>query len=125
MAWTLKVSAINQGDPLLEVFGQLVFSGNYTTGGDNGGTFDASGDAGAGWTNFLNESAVHAGRPPVKGNLQFDAGYWAVLVPVAGQPLPKIKIYSGNGVELAAGAYPAAITGAAQHTMELDYKKNL
>lgn len=129
MPWTFNISALaGDGKNQVEAFGQVQFSGSYTTGGDGSGTFIATPGANtAGWPDWHpNESALHASRAPIRGNFQVDGGYIGVIVPVAGSPTPKLKLINpSNNSELAAGAYPAAITGAVYHSLELDYRLNL
>ena len=85
---------------------KLAFSGSYATGGD---TLDLSSIA----------ALIPSGSLPLfvfaegngSGTQQSAAGgYYVVL---AGNALNnwKMKIFSGGGVELGAGAYPAAVTG--------------
>ncbi len=127
MAWTFNISALPADKTQVEAFGQLQFSGNYTTGGDAAGTFNpAAGANTAGWPDFKLASALPASLPPIRGTVQMDGGYVAVIVPVAGSTVPKLKVINpATGNELAAGAYPAAITGAVYHTLELGYRTNL
>ncbi|HXE30745.1 MAG TPA: hypothetical protein VN515_02965 [Terriglobales bacterium] len=128
MAWTFNISALPSGKTQIEAFGQVQFSGNYTTGGDGSGTFVTTAGANtAGWPDFKpGDSVLHAGRPPVRGSFQVDGGYIGVIVPVAGSAIPKLKLINpATGSELAAGAYPGAITGAVYHSLELDYRINL
>ncbi|HXR97000.1 MAG TPA: hypothetical protein VN709_04070 [Terriglobales bacterium] len=128
MAWTFNISALPVDRSQTEAFGQVQFSGNYTTGGDAAGTFvTAAGTNTAGWPDYKRgASQLHASRPPVRGNFQVDGGYIGVIVPVANSAVPKLKLINpATGAELAAGAYPAAITSAVYHTLELDYRVNL
>ena len=127
MAWTFNISALPPGRTQIEAFGQVQFSGSYTTGGDGSGTFNpAPGSNTAGWPDFKMASGVPASEAPIRGQVQLDGGYLAVIVPVAGSYIPKIKVINpATGAELAAGAYPAALTGAVYSTMELDYRLNL
>lgn len=129
MAWTFNMSAlIGDGKNQVEAFGQVQFSGSYSTGGDGSGTIVATPGANtAGWPDFHRASSVlHASRAPIRGNFQVDGGYIGVIVPVANSAIPKLKLINpATGAELAAGAYPAAITGAVYHSLELDYRVNL
>lgn len=126
MAWTLTVSAITRGETTMDVFGSLAFSGDYATGGDAAGSF-AYGPNASGFARFLAESVVHAGQMPVSGRVDLGNGYTGQLVPSAGAGnLPAIRIWvSSSGAELAAGAYPAALTGAANDQAELRYMKGI
>ena len=103
------------------VFSQhkLTFSGSYSTGGD---TLNLSGIA----------SLIPSGSLPlqvfVEGNgtgtnQSAAGGYYVVLT---GTTLANwlIKIFSGGGTELAAGAYPAAVT-ADIVTMQICWRKLL
>jgi hypothetical protein len=128
MAWTMNINSILPGEDEIVIAGQLVFSSSYSTGGDGSGTFVTTNGANtAGWPDVKPfESVVHATRTPHNGNVQFDGGWIAVIVPVASNPIPKIKIINpSTQAELSAGAYPASITGATYHFMQLNYRKNL
>lgn len=87
----------------IHVSGTVAASGNYATGGD---TLDLS-----------QFPLVAATQPPVNGTAWMDglAGYDYVFFPGATMNSNKVKIFqqgSGAGAfpEVAAGAYPAAIT---------------
>ena len=128
MAWTFNISALPSEKPQVAAFGQVQFSGNYTTGGDGAGSFVTTAGANtAGWPDFKNASAIlPASRTPIRGHLQIDGGYVGVIVPVAGTSMPKLKLIDATtGSELAAGAYPASLTAAVYHSLELDYRVNL
>jgi hypothetical protein len=88
----------------VHVTGTLAASGSYTTGGD---TIDLS-----------QFPVIASAQPPIQGTAWMDglAGYDYVFMPGATMNSGKVKIFqqgSGAGAfpELAAGAYPAAITG--------------
>ena len=90
----------------IHVSGTATASGNYSTGGD---TLDLS-----------QFPVVAATQPPVQGTAWMDglAGYDYVFAPGSAMNNGKVKIFqqgAGAGAfpELAAGAYPAAITGDA------------
>ena len=89
---------------------RLSFSGSYATGGD---TLDLSAIAplipsGGSLLSALAEGNGTGAQQSAAG------GYYAV---VGNQSVPtalnayKVKIFSGGGAELSAGAYPAAVTG--------------
>ncbi|MGH9776072.1 MAG: hypothetical protein ACRD50_14125 [Candidatus Acidiferrales bacterium] len=88
----------------IHVAGTLAASGNYSTGGD---TID------------LSQFAIIAStQPPILGTAWMDglAGYDYVFFPGASITQNKVKIFqqgasAGAFPEIAAGAYPAAITG--------------
>ncbi len=124
MAWSYNISSLIPSGNTINVFGQLQFSGSYTTGGDAAGAFNIGGNT-AGLPQFTLTSGVHAALPPTEYNVQLDGGYLGVVIPGAGAAL-KIKVINpATGAELAAGAYPAALTSAVYHTMQLAYLKNL
>lgn len=128
MAWAFNISAMAEGETQVEAFGQVQFSGSYATGGDGAGAFVTTPGANtAGWPDFKpGASVLHAARAPIRANFQVDGGYIGVVVPVAGSAIPKLKLINpATNSELAAGAYPAAITAAVYHSLELDYRKNL
>jgi hypothetical protein len=139
MAWTWNISAVVAGEQEIEVFGQVLFSGNYTTGGDNGGTLVTTNGANtAGWPDVkFFESVLHATRPAHLGNIQIEMGAGAsngvnaVIVPVAASSIPKIKLFRADtGAELGNNAaYSAATSGnisaSVYSSMQLNYRKNL
>ncbi len=126
MSWTLTVSALTRGEQTLEAFGSLSFSGAYTTGGDAPGAL-AYGANSAGFPQLRMESVVHAGQMPISGRVDLGSGYQGQFVPAAGTGiLPAIKIFvAATGAELAAGAYPAALTGGTSAQASLNYAKNV
>jgi hypothetical protein len=125
MAWTLYLSSIVRSDTTTEAFGQLQFSGNYTTGGDAAGTVQVGGNT-AGLPQYTQTSKLHASLPAIMYNLQIDGGYMGVIVPGTGATNFKIKLINpSTGAELASGAYPAALTSAIYHTLGLNYLSNL
>jgi hypothetical protein len=88
----------------IHVCGTVAASGSYSIGGD---TLDLS-----------QQPIVPSTQPPITGTAWMDglAGYDYVFIPGAALNNGKVKIFqqgSGAGAfaELAAGAYPAAITG--------------
>lgn len=127
MAWTFNISALASERTHVRAFGQVQFSGNYTTGGDGSGTFVTTPGANtAGWPEANNSAGLPASLPPILGHLQMDGGYVGVIVPAANTTVPKLKVINpATGAELAAGAYPAAITGAVYHTLDLGFRTNL
>jgi hypothetical protein len=87
----------------VHVSGTIVASGNYTTSGD---TLDLS-----------EVPLIASDQPPVQGTAWMDglAGYDYVFYPGAAMNANKVKIFqqgasAGPFPELAAGAYPTAIT---------------
>ncbi len=128
MAWTWNISSLNRENTQVKAFGQVIFTGNYTAGGDAAGTFNtANGANTAGWPDFKPAGSVlHAELTPVGGQVSGDTSYVGVVVPVAASPVPKIKLVdAATGAEVAAGAYPAAVTASVYTTMELRFRTNL
>lgn len=89
----------------IHVSGTVAASGNYTTGGD---TLDLT---------PLEALGVPTTKPPIVGTAWMDglAGYDYVFTPGAAINSGKVKMFQNAGAagafaELAAGAYPAAIT---------------
>lgn len=139
MAWTYIITAIEDGGEYLKTFGQILFTGTYATGGDVSGTFAFDlGTAGVNGTTHntagmpvwqFGQSALHATQPPFVWDLNVESGYIAVLVPAAAATATATNfgikwLDPATKGEIAAGAYPAAITGAVYNTLELRYKKN-
>lgn len=88
----------------VHVSGTVAATGNYSTGGD---TLDLS-----------QFPIVASSQPPVQGTSWMDglAGYDYLFLPGAAMNANKVKIFqqgasAGAFPELAAGAYPTAITG--------------
>ncbi|MDE2102973.1 MAG: hypothetical protein KGL39_37360 [Patescibacteria group bacterium] len=106
MALALSVLSVDTDLRKKEVVVKAVASGNYATGGD---TVDLTAV-----TNPSNRIGGFFGYPgTIEDNSveQGAGGYTAELVPGTSLSNWKLKIYSAPGTELAAGAYPAAITG--------------
>jgi len=136
MAVQFIVTKLDDEGEFLNVFGQLLFTGNYMAGGEVPTVALDIGSAGVVGTNkntaslpvFLTgQTAIHATRPPHEINIQSEAGtHIPVLIPGTSALNFKIKqIVVSTGAELAAGAYPAAITGAIFNYLMLKFKKNI
>lgn len=106
MSLALAVKSVDIDLRKKEVVLTATASGNYATGGDtvnltavtnpqnhNGGSF--------GFPVNIQDYSVEQGG----------GGYTAELIPGATPATWKLKVFSAPGTELAAGAYPAAITG--------------
>lgn len=90
----------------LHVAGTIAASGSYATGGD---TLDLS---------VLGPLGLASSQPPIQGTAWIDgqSGYDFVFIPGAAQNNGKVKVFTNGAAvgafpELAAGAYPGAITG--------------
>lgn len=79
-------------------------SGNYVVGGD---TLDLTKTTNP---NFIASSSF-AGVPQNSISQNAPGGYTAEFIPGATLAACKVKYYASDGTELAAGAYPAALTG--------------
>ncbi len=86
----------------INIFGKLAFSGSYATGGDTV-DFTTIGDK--------IFSAVAQGPLQAVAFSQNGAANAYVFVQGAAQNNWKLKIFIAGGTELAAGAYPAGVTG--------------
>lgn len=136
MSWTWIITKIDDEGEFLKAFGQILFSGNYVTGGDGVGTVVLDkGTAGvsgvtansAGMPVFLSgQTGLRTTRPPFSWNIQVESGYNPVLIAGSSATNFKIKFWDpATKAELAAGGYPAALTGAVFNTLEVAYKKNI
>lgn len=103
MALTFNIMDTWDDGKRIHVSGTVAASGNYATGGD---TLDLS-----------QVPLVAATQPPVNGTAWMDglAGYDYVFFPGAAMNANKVKIFqqgasAGAFPEVAAGAYPSAIT---------------
>jgi len=106
MALALTALAVRHDLRTKELILKAVASGNYATGGDTVNLTSILNP-----NNITNAVAGYPGRitePIVK---QFAGGYVAELIPGTTLANWKLKIFSAPATELAAGAYPAAITG--------------
>lgn len=126
MSWTLTVSALTRGEQTINAFGSLAFAGNYTSGGDAAGALGYGANT-AGFPQLRMESVIHAGQMPISGRVDLGNGYQGQFLPSGGAGiLPALKIFvAATGAELAAGAYPAALTGASSAQASLTYAKNI
>lgn len=110
------------GDRFIEVILKLIFSGNYSTGGDTLDLTNAGGSPTAPttfpWATSVGAVTFDIEAHGPAGSQSAGGGYYTVVAPNTDAPLTfsdlanmKVKIFSGGGVELSAGAYPAAVTG--------------
>jgi hypothetical protein len=110
MPLAITITSVDVGTDNTYVFGTLVASGNYTTGGD---TLD-----------FTTVSAqVPASKVPVQvwvGGSTGDAYAWIKGAALNNQ---KVKVSTASGTELASGAYPARITGDGSIQFEAVFSK--
>jgi hypothetical protein len=103
MALTFSVVDTWEDAKRVHVSGTVAAIGNYTTGGD---TLDLS-----------QVPLIASDQPPVQGTGWMDrlAGYDSIFTPGATMNANKVKVFQQGSAaaafsELAAGAYPAAIT---------------
>lgn len=138
MAISFRVTAVTEKGDFVAYFGQLIFTGNYSTGGDSlvnaaGATAPEAfppgtpGNTASLAVFLLGQTNARVTRPPITFNIQTESGlYTPVLIPGTTAFNFKIKqVVVATGNELAAGAYPAAITGAVFNYLEIAYKKNI
>lgn len=114
MAITFKVDANNSSDiSQLIVYGTLVFSGSYVSGGDTLNFNTASGTQGGMGADAIKSASLPTFsvilEAPVAGTP--GSGYTYLYSPGTSQANGKVQLFAG-GTELAAGAYPAGVTGA-------------
>ncbi len=98
-AVTVPQQNIDATGIIVWVLGTVAFSGSYTVGGD---TLDLS-----------QQPLIPTTQPPIQLALQGQSGFTYVFIPGSALNNGKVKIYSTGQTELAAGAYPAAVTGDA------------
>lgn len=104
MSLAFKVAEQYNDTRTTKVYGTLVFSGNYTTGGDTLNLGVLSVD------NF--PKLLKVASPPVYFNLNGQGLYTYLYVPGTTINNGKVKIISlATQAELAAGAYPGGVTG--------------
>ena len=97
----------------------LVFSGAYPTGGD---TLDLTATTNP---NGLEGAKAFALNPTVYGVRNLPDGYTAEIIAGAALNSWKVKWYTASNTELAAGVYPAGISGAADVQIEISARTNL
>jgi hypothetical protein len=110
MPLAITITSIDAGADNIFVFGTLTASGSYTTGGD---TLDFT-TAG---------TQIPASKVPVQawvGGSTGDSYGWLKGTALNNQ---KVKISTASGTELAAGAYPARITGDTSIQFEAVFSK--
>lgn len=96
----------------------LTFSGNYATGGD---ALDLTAVTNTNWL-----AKAHFGQNPLQGAvLNAPDGYGLEIVPGATLSTWKVKVLTASGAELAAGAYPAGLTGDSNAALEFISRTNL
>ena len=121
--WIFRPNLIHGAD-IIEMFGQLVFTGNYTRGGDVG-IFDTVTLPTAGASLYRQVSNLKAQRPPVMYDLNVAGLYLTNIQLGVSFADFKIAIYDTVAqAELANGAYPAGLTLAQNpfNTLYLVYK---
>jgi hypothetical protein len=112
MALAINITSIDFGGDNLYVFGTLVASGNYSSGGD---TLD--------FTTVANQ--IGASQAPVQvwvgGTTGDNYGFVRAASPTLANG--KIKINTASNTELGAGAYPGRITGDTNIQIEAVFSK--
>lgn len=112
MALAINVVDVDAGENNFYVFGTLTPSGNYASGGD---TLD--------FTTVANQ--IGASQAPVQLWVGGTTGDNYAFVRAASPTLAngKIKVNTASNTELAAGAYPARITGDTNIQFEAVFNK--
>ena len=110
MPFAISITSVDAAADNVYVFGSLTVSGSYTTGGD---TLDFT----------TVGSQVPASQPPLQlwaGGSTGDSYSWIKGATLNSQ---KIKINTASATELAAGAYPARVTGDTSVQFEAVFSK--
>jgi hypothetical protein len=97
----------------------LTFSGDYATGGD---ALDLTATANP---NGLEGAKAFSLNPTVYGVRNVPDGYTSEIVAGAAPNAWRVKWFTASNTELAAGAYPAGISGAAAIQIEISSRTNL
>ena len=118
MAIALAVTDIDNSGKSVYLTVTMTFSGSYSTGGD---TIDFTTVAGKGYLGRV----FQASKPPLYGYAAGSGGYSFGLIPGTTLANGKIKISTTAATELAAGAYPAGITGDANIYCTATFDLNL
>lgn len=100
MALAISITDVDSASDNLTVYGTLAASGNYSTGGD---TLDFTTVA----------SQITASQAPVQVRVGGSTGDSYAFIPASPATMAngKVKVNTASNTELAAGAYPARITG--------------
>ncbi len=107
----LTLYNVDVGERFVYIYGFLIPSGNYATGGD---TLD-----------FTNQSMIPAASPPVAVFVGGSTGDSYAFLAGSALNTGKLKINTASNAELVAGAYPARITGDTAIQFEAIFKKFL
>lgn len=118
MSIALTLVDIDNSGKSTYVTSLLTFSGSYSTGGD---TIDFTTIIGK---QYLGRVFI-AGKAPLYGSAYGTSGYSFGFIPGAALNNGKIKINTTAATELAAGAYPAGITGDANIYCTAIFDQNL
>lgn len=121
--WIFRPNLITGAD-IVELFGQLVFTGNYVRGGDSG-VIDTVVLPTANASLYRQVSNLKANRPPVMYDLNIAGLFIPNIALQTGATDFKIAIFDTQAAaELANGPYPAGLTLPTNpfHTMYLVYK---
>jgi len=111
------------GSGIEELFGQLVFTGNYKQGGDTG-TFDFITKSTAGYSFYRKSNGLRSTRPPIFADVVIQGLFLPLLVPGISATDFKILIFDTVAqAELAGAAYPANITTIPFHTLSIAYPR--
>jgi hypothetical protein len=123
MSWTFRPTYTADGSGIVELFGQLVFSGFYKQGGDTG-TFDFVTKATNGFSLYRKARSLPASRPPILADVVIQGLFLPILIPGVSATDFKILIFVLTTVqELASAAYPSNILTIPFHTLSIAYPR--
>lgn len=124
MAWTLTPNYAADCSGGLELFGQLVFSGNYAAGGDGLGSFDFKSFPAQGFGVYRKVSSLTVDKPPLFCDVVIAGLYVPLYRPGTRAINGKIQIFDLTALaELASGPYPVAITSNPFHTLSIAFPR--
>src|SRR5690348_3226178 len=118
MATALTVVDIDNSGKTIYVTCSIVFSGSYSTGGDTVDLTTIIGKA------YLGKVFI-AGKSPLYGYGVSSAGYSLAFIPGTTLANGLMKVNTAAATELAAGAYPAGLTGDTHAIAGFAFDQNL
>lgn len=112
----------NNGNGVIEVFGQLVFSGLYVAGGDSG-VVDWVSLTTAGYASLRMVNFINTTKPPIRADITVAGLYLAVIKPGIAAFDFKVLLYDTVAQREFAGSYANNLALIPFHTLGLLLKR--
>lgn len=123
MPWTFRPNYIADGSGIIEMFGQMVFTGAYKTNGDTG-VFDFVNKPTAGFSSYRKGRQIDSSRPPVFADVVVQGLFLPILIPGVSATDFRVLIFDLTALtELANIAYPAQIANNPFHTLSIAFPR--